>query len=265
MSVAKVYLLVAIFIELLTPLSLAYQPFRTEDTGTTPQGGIGLELENNFSNDDSGKQNVTTITLLYGALDWIEVDIIFALLNLRPDPGENEFGFGDIVLFTKIKVLGENGYFRQNKFLPEIVLEPSVSIPTGDEDKGLGSGSIELGILLAIEKQLLGINCRANIGYFSSNDPTFDENFEDRFFYGAQIDFPLFIDRLRVGTELTGEFGENVGSPLFSLTGLVFEITEYIFFDAGVELGLKDAASAVTVIAGLSFGFKPFEEFLSNK
>jgi hypothetical protein len=262
---AKVYLLILLLIELSTSLSIAYQPFRTEDTIATPKGGVGVEIENEFTNNDRGKENVTKFTLLYGVLDWIEADVVFVLLNLRPEPGQNEFGFGDIVLFSKIKILGEDGYFNKNVFLPEIVLEPSVLIPTGDEAKGLGSGNIQLGILLAIEKQLLDVNCRANIGYFASNDPTFDENFEDLFFYGVQIDFPLFIDRLRLGTELTGQFGENVGAPLFSLTGFIFQITNNIVLDAGVELGLKDAASAVTALVGLSFGFTPFEEFLDNK
>jgi hypothetical protein len=32
-----------------------------------------------------------------------------------------------------------------------------------------------------------------------------------------------------------------------------------------VELGLKDAGSAVTAIVGITFGFNPFEEFLTNR
>jgi hypothetical protein len=264
-SSAKVYLLVAIFIGLSTSFSFAYHPYRTEDAGTTPQGGIGLQLENEFSTDDSGKQNVTTFTLVYGVLDWIEVDIILALLNLRPDSGQNEFGFGDVVLLTKIKVLGENGYFGKSEYLPEIVLEPSVLIPTGDEDKGLGTGQIQVGMLLALEKHFWKLTGRANIGYLASNDPTFDQNFENRFFYGVQVDFPLFIERLRLGTELTGEFGENTGASLFSLTGFIFQITDNIVLDAGVELGLRDAASTVVAIAGISFGYNPFEEFFNNK
>ena len=203
--------------------------------------------------------------MYYGILDWIETDIVFALLYLKPDSGPSEVGFGDMLVFSKIKILGDDGLFNKEEFLPEIVLEPSVLISTGDEDKGLGTGNIELGLLLAIEKHFWKLAGRANIGYFASNDPAFDENFEDRFFYGAQADVPLFTERLRFGTEFTGEFGENVGASLFSLTGFIFEITENIVFDAGVELGLKDAGSAVTAIVGITFGFNPIEEFLTNR
>ena len=203
--------------------------------------------------------------MYYGILDWIETDIVFALLYLKPDSGPSEVGFGDMLVFSKIKILGDDGLFNKEEFLPEIVLEPSVLISTGGEDKGLGTGNIELGLLLAIEKHFWKLAGRANIGYLASSDPSFDENFEDRFFYGAQADVPLFTERLRFGTELTGEFGENVGASLFSLTGFIFEITENIVFDTGVELGLKDAGSAVRAIVGITFGFNPIEEFLTNR
>ena len=198
-------------------------------------------------------------------MDCIETEIDFALLILRPDSGKNEFGFGDTVILSKFKILGEKGVLHVDDLFPDMVIRPSVLLPTGDEDKGTGSGQIELGILLVIEKTFWKVAARANLGYFASNDPTFDENFEDRFFYGVQIDFPLFIEKLRLGSELTGQFASGAGSPLFSLTGLVFQITENIVLDGGVELGLKDAASAVTAIVGITFGFNPFEEFITNK
>jgi hypothetical protein len=240
----------------------------------TPKGVAGIDIENLFTTQDGGKQNETTFNPLYGVLDWIEADVVFALLDLRPDPGQNEFGMGDTLLFSKIKILGDNSYFGKNEYLPEIALEPSVLIPTGDEAKGLGGGKIQFGILLVLEKHFWKVAGRANFGHFASNETTFNENFVNQFFYGVQIDFPVFTDRLRLGTELTGEFGEDIGAPLFSLTGFIFQITNDIVLDAGVELGLNDAgvelgvkqtASQVTVITGLSFGFSPFEWFVSNE
>ena len=265
MSATKIYLLIGLFIQLSTSISFAFRPFRTEDAGITPIGFFSVELGNEFSKTDDGKDNVTTFALTYGLLDWIETEIDFAFLILRPDSGKNEFGFGDTVILSKFKILGEKGVLHVDDLFPDMVIRPSVLLPTGDEDKGTGSGQIELGILLVIEKTFWKFAARANLGYLASNDPTFDENFEDRFFYGFQIDLPLFIEKLSLGTELTGQFASGEGSPLFSLTGLVFQITENIVLDGGVELGLKDAGSAVTAIVGITFGFNPFEEFLTNR
>ena len=71
--------------------------------------------------------------MYYGILDWIEADIVFALLYLKPDSGPSEVGFGDMLVFSKIKILGDDGLFNKEEFLPEIVLEPPVLISTGDD------------------------------------------------------------------------------------------------------------------------------------
>jgi hypothetical protein len=219
-----------------------------------------VEIGNEFSKIDGGKQNFTSLALIYGLFDWIEAEVDLALLGVDPESGENEFGIGDTLLLSKVKILGENGLLSGNELLPELVLEPSLLIPTGNEDKGLGGGQIELGVLMALETTFWRITGRGNIGYLATNDPTFDQNFEDRFFYGLQIDFPFFIDRILVGSEITGEFGSGDGNPLFSLTGLAVEIAENIVLDGAVEFGMRDADSSITVIFGVTFGFNIFEE-----
>ena len=234
-------------------LCSAFPPFRTEDAGTTPQGGFGVEFGNAFTNSDNGKENLTTLTLIYGIADWIEADMDFAFLTLRPDSGKDESGFGDILILSKIKIFGENGTLSSNELLPGLVVEPSISIPTGDEDKGLGLGETRLGLLLAVEKTFWGtLDGRANLGYFAIK---LDDDYEDNFFYGFQIDFPFFTERFRLGSELTGVFGSDGTNPLFSLTGFVFQINDTIGLNGGLEFGLKDAQSSVTGIVGVTFGF----------
>jgi hypothetical protein len=249
----RTFFLVGILIGISASFCSAFPPFRTEDAGTTPQGGFGLELLNAFTNSDFGKDNISTLTVIYGLADWIEADIDFAFLTVRPDKGQNESGFGDILFLLKLKILGQNGILSENEVLPDLVLEPSISIPTGDEDKGLGLGETRPGLLLTVEETFWGkLAGRANLGYFAIN---LDDDYEDNFFYGFQIDFPLFTERLRLGSELTGVFGSDGANPLFNLTGLVFQITDTIGINGGVEFGLKDAQSSVTGIVGVTFGF----------
>ena len=57
MSAARVCLLIVIFIGLTTSISFAFRPFRTEDTITTPKGGIGLQIENELIHEQSGVEN----------------------------------------------------------------------------------------------------------------------------------------------------------------------------------------------------------------
>ncbi len=236
-------------------LCSAFPPFRTEDAGTTPQGGFGVEFGNAFTTSDNGKENLNILTLIYGIANWIEADIDFVFLTLRPDSGQNESGFGDILILSKIKIFGENEILSSNELLPGLVLviEPYISIPTGDEVKGLGLGETKLGILLAVEKDFLDkLDARANLGYFAVN---LDDDYEDNFFYGFQIDFPIYGEKLRLGSELTGVFGSEGTNPLFSLTGFVFQINDTVGLNGALEFGLKDAQSSVTGIVGVTFGF----------
>ena len=258
-SNVKVFFLIGLLADLSASLSFALPPFRTEDAGTTRRGTFGLELQNEFTKTDRGNDNLTKLTLIYGLTDWIELDIDFPFLVLMPDRDQNEYGFGDTVVLSKLKILGEGGVIGGNKIFPDLALVPSILIPTGDEDKGLGSGEIESGFLLVVEETFWNLAGRGNVGYFATNDPASDEDFTDRFFYGVQMDFPLFSEKLRLGSEITGEFGQGEETPLFTLTGLVFQITDDIGLNGGVELGLKDAYSSVTVIFGLTFGFNLFE------
>jgi hypothetical protein len=215
---------------------------------------MGIELGNEFTHRDNGRQDFIGLNLIYGIANWIEIDINFALLYLRPDSGEDETGFADILILSKIKILGEDGILGQRDHFPDLVLEPSVLIPTGNEDEGLGSGELELGLLLAVEKNLWRFIGRANIGYFATNIPVVDENFEDRFFYGFEVDLPL-SERLLLGQELTGAFGSGDKNTLFTLTGFVFTVTEAVAFNLGLEFGLRGVQSAVTGIAGVTFSY----------
>jgi len=239
-----------------------------EDAGTSPNGVFTFELGNEFSNNAVGKDNFTVFGLIYGIVDWIEVEIDLGLLSLNPDESQNEFGFADMVLLSKFKMLGERGVISGNEDLPEVALEPSILIPTGNENKGLGTGNVEAGILLAIEDKIWLPVVRENIGYLATNNPVFNGNFENNFVYGFEVDIPLFIDRLILGSELTGNIGSgDDGSPLFSLTGLALEVTENIVLDGGIEFGLKDAESDVTVMIGATIGFNIFrgeKEFYGN-
>ena len=68
-----------------------------------------FELGNEFSNNAVGKDNFTVFGLIYGIVDRIEVEIDLGLLSLNPDEGQNEFGFADMVLLSKFKMLGGGG------------------------------------------------------------------------------------------------------------------------------------------------------------
>jgi len=240
----------------------AFRPFVTTDTVLSQKGELILEPGYEFSVESSGEGQIMPLSVIYGLTSWIETEIEFVLIYLNPDFESSEFGFGDILLRAKFKLTGENGIFEDsfnNTYMPEIIIQSSFLIPVGVERRGFRADNFEPGILVGLGKHFSFTSINANVGYFSTNDPVTDETFQNRFFYGLQIDFPLFRDDLLIGTEITGDLAtSNNEKPIFTRSGFVYEITEHIALDAGFEFGLRDAESAKTVIVGATLAFGPF-------
>ena len=241
--------------------AFAFRPFATEDTDVSEKGEFGIEIGNEYNSDNVNDENVTTLALVYGLTSWLEMEMDFALIYIDPKAESSQFGLGDSVLLGKIKLLGENGLFydgTESKYIPELIVQPSLLIPTGDEDKGLGSEDFEFGVLVGLQKNISPASVKANIGYFATNDPITDQTFDDRFFYGFEIDFNI-LNEFIIGTEITGEFETtNNLNPVFSLTGIVYKLNDKLSLDAGFQIGINDTDSSKTIIFGLTWAVHNF-------
>ena len=240
----------------------AFRPFVTTDIDISKKGELILEPGYEYSKESGGEGHVLSLAVIYGLTKWIEVEAGFVFLYLNPDMESSESGFGDTGLFVKFKLTGENGIFEDsfnNNYMPEIFIQPTLLIPTSVERLRFRADNFEPGILLGLGKHFSFTTINTNIGYFATNDPVTDETFQNRFFYGVEIDFPLIGDDLLVGTEITGDFAtSNNEEPIFTRSGLVYQLNEHIALDAGFEYGIRDAESAKTVIAGATIAFTPF-------
>ncbi len=62
--------------------------------------------------------------------------------------GDGQFGLGDLSLYAKWQALQERGYW------PTAALRFGLKLPTGDDERVFGSGHVDLGLGLALEKTL---------------------------------------------------------------------------------------------------------------
>lgn len=104
-----------------------------------------VEFGGFYEHDDNSDLDTDSDTLgVYGRLGLLEfmtaeADVPFVDSDLS---GDSESGIGDVVL--KLDLLAFQDIFRYPFIIPHI----DVSLPTGDEDKGLGTG--ETGVTLGI-------------------------------------------------------------------------------------------------------------------
>jgi hypothetical protein len=139
---------------LLSPFdfSWAAHPFITDDTGTQGKGNWQLELQGDFLRDDrtaggveqKNKLNAYTSVLSYGILDNLDVQLGVGYLNTRTTQNgttiAEESGMADSTLELKWR------FYEKEDF--SLALKPGVLLPTGDEEKGLGTGKASWGVSL---------------------------------------------------------------------------------------------------------------------
>lgn len=252
---------------LLLPLpAQAAHPLTTDDTGTQGRGGIQLELTTEYGRDNSDddgttlseKTSSTAATLSYGLSD--EIDLVAALpyewYRTREEgttTGREE-GVGDIELALKWR------FFDDEESRLSLALKPGLSLPTGDEEKGLGSGRVSGSLSLSATHQGDLGALHANIGYaYRTFRLEADRDILRHDIWSASLAAELNLTGSirgvgEIGTETHEEKASDEG-PSFILGGLIYEATDDIDIDLGVKGALNDAETDTTLLAGLTLRF----------
>lgn len=132
----------------------AAHPLITEDTGTQGSGGWQLEV---FGEDGKARGTGAPLerqdaVLSYGIAETADVQI--GLPWIRHAGGR---GTGDASLDLKLRFLVQGPL--------SLGLKPGITLPTGDEGKGLGAGRVGWGSLLILSYDLESWAFHAHAGY----------------------------------------------------------------------------------------------------
>ena len=174
-----------------TPVADA-SPFQVDSTSTAED----VELKSVFEyRDSSSKQTwiAPKLALAFPVAERLEFEVATEYRKVERD-GVAQEGFGDSSLELKWRVVDET---------PQgvaVAMVPELSLPTGSESRGLGSGHAELVVPVVVEKRLGRVTLSGELGYGHS--------FEDG--DGDVIPLGLLVtaqpsDTLKVGMEIAGE------------------------------------------------------------
>lgn len=154
--------------------------------------------------------------------------------------------FGDVTLRLKRNLLGNDGGDTA------LALMPFVTLPTSADG---GADSAEFGLIVPLA---IAVADRVGIGLMTEID--FREGgtkgHTATFVNSATISFDL-NDRLGAYTELFTERGSERGARWIVTgdIGMTYAMSDDLQFDAGVNLGLTDAADDVEIFVGVSRRF----------
>jgi hypothetical protein len=245
----------------------AQQPFITDDADVTEKGRLHFEFSNEFdllhgSAFPALRQNTTSFELAYGLVENLEVSVeapLIAIFNAR-DAGSPRrvFGPGDVNLSVKYNFLKE----REGSRRPALTASFSLETPTGNVEKGLGSGVADFTLNGVLQKTLTKRTTgRLNGGViFSGNTLTGAVGLRTRgivYTTGASL-VRKFTPRLDLGAEVTGARASNfdLGKGLFQTQiGGNYALRENVTFDFGFIAGRAVASPRFGAQLGLSIDF----------
>jgi len=248
----------------------AAHPFVTDDAGTQGEGRWQLELmadhakasaQASLAIGEVRRESYETIfvpVLTYGLLDNLDIALGAAYLRARSTedgvPAGDVSGAGDSSLELKWR------FYESER--ASFALKPGISLPTGDEDKGLGSGRVSLSSTLVAAYEIDPWTLLANLAYQRARfalPGDRDSNRTNVWRVSTGFEYEL-IEEFR----LVGEAGvrsnpakDDLFDPAatirFAMLGFIYSPSEELDLDVGVRRRLGGAASGTVLLAGATF------------
>ncbi len=247
----------AIFL-FLTP-SFAAHPLVSDDAGTQGKGKFLFELNGQYDwdqNDVNGSAfkfegGQASASLSYGIVD--NVDLVVGLPYLWGKIKENdatvydEKGLGDATLDVKWRLL------EKDKF--SLALKPGITIPTGNDEKGLGAGQLGGRLFFIASQELGSLAFHANLGYIRNEN----KNEERKDLWHASIAATWEAAKnlklaANVGIE-RNPASDAANDPAFVIGGIIYSVTENFDVDLGVKCGLSRSETDFSLMTGIAYRF----------
>ncbi|MBN3787039.1 transporter [Burkholderia sp. Ac-20353] len=224
----------------------AAHPLVSDDTGTQGNANWQIELnaEQTSKQEETGRQQLWNSTLTRGFGERVDLYVNAPYTHLQTRSDENGSGFGDVEVGMKWRFL-ERGPFT-------LALKPTVSFPTGDDQRGLGTGRVGAGATMLAQVDVARFSFLANAGI------TYQPNRQDDLtsiwqvsgaaIYRATDTFQIVVD---VGTSRNAERNASA-NPAFVIAGAIYSPKPWLDLDIGYRRGLNDQTYDHSVMAGVT-------------
>ncbi|WP_333654148.1 transporter [Dissulfurispira sp.] len=268
-----VFSLITIYFSLLT-VSHAAHPLITDDTGTQGKGKFQIEINSEFTYDkekekvfdeDAGDYVTETkkttggelaTILSYGITD--NLDIVIGLPYQWSKVKKNGTVEWDVDGISDMSLEAKWRFFEKDGL--SFALKPGITLPTGDENKGLGNGRASYGLVFITTKEIEPWAFHFNLGYTHNEyklQADKDANRKGIWHVSLASEVEVIKDLkavANIGMERNPDKASNT-HPAFILGGLIYSVTENFDIDIGVKGGLNKPETDLTFLAGIAFRF----------
>jgi len=172
--------------------AFAAAPFISDDADVLASQHFQLFIYSKiYSKSYSSDLGLPTIELDYGLIKNIEIDLTTQISTNIPTSGNSTIGLGDSEIKLKYKIIKETINY------PEISIEPTLELPTGNAERNLGNGKTWYQLPLWIEKSWNSWTTYGGGGYAINSAPD-----AKNYFFGGWVLQKNFSYPLAIGLEL---------------------------------------------------------------
>lgn len=255
---------IALFGLLIAGNAFAAHPLITDDTGTQGKGASQIEVNAELSYDReksggvSARQTGWEVSAVFshGITDNLDVVVGLPYQQFRiredGDVAAKEHGISDVSLEAKWRFYEKEGL--------SLALKPGITLPTADEEKGLGNGEISYGLTFIATKEMEPLVLHVNIGYLRNGYKLREDREENRRdIWHASLAAEASVGKdvrlvANVGIERNGD-RTSTNHPSFILGGAIYSLSESVDLDFGIKAGLNEPETDRAILAGIAWRF----------
>ncbi|MEK6744455.1 MAG: transporter [Nitrospirota bacterium] len=252
-------IMVVIMLVAVPVVSRAMHPLITDDDGTQGKGKYQFEVNASYGKDriaDAGS-TVRTVgsglvaNLTYGAAEALDVfvETPYAWWRAKTDGDVlgSERGIADVSVGAKWRFFEKDGLC--------FAVKPAITIPTGDENKELGTGKAGYGVYLIATKEFEPAALFLNLGYIKNENKAGEE--KDIWHVSLAGTYEV-VKHLKLAANMGMEKNRDKAidkDPAFGLVGVIYGVNDDLDLSFGVKRGLNDAETDLTLLAGVTMRF----------
>jgi hypothetical protein len=224
------------------------RPDVTNGTHIVDVGLLQMEVGGIWNRSGAGHHDAGTPTSFrLGLSEWLEARISGDGFLAVTDPTGTTRGIGNVQLGAKLRLWADPGG------VPVLSILPTVNLPAASESKGLGSGQADFTIAVLTGTDFLTrghIDVNYGIGRIGAGSdlPRFTQHLVS---WSASAEVPGPVTPYLEGFWYSRQ--DPDGGPVAAMdTGAIYVINPRLALDGGVQVGLTEAAPAVSAFCGVS-------------
>lgn len=245
------FIVVSLAVSLLAVPALAGPPFRTDDPEPVEYRHweiYGFATGTHKSGDSSGV--LPGVEINYGAAPDLQLHVMAPLAYDRASGGNTKHGIGDVELGAKYRFIQED----DDGWRPQIGVFPMIEVPTGDNNRGLGTGHTHAFLPVWLQKSVGDWTTYGGGGYWINPGP----GNKDYWFAGWLLQRQV-TEQLALGAEVfhqTADTEGGVDSSGFNVGG-VYDIddNDHLLMSAGRGIQHASATNQFSYYVGYQLTF----------